>query len=64
MNNRIVLSIALIGIAVLIMGRLFKFLHWPGANVQILVGSVAVAAALVALAINVARGRGLKELLG
>lgn len=63
MNTRFAFSTLLIGLAVLTLGSLFKFLHWPGANVQVLLGSLTFALGLVSLALNVARGRGLKGLL-
>lgn len=63
MNTRIAFSTTLIGLAVLTLGSLFKFLHWPGANIQVLLGSMAFALGLVLLAINVARGRGFRRLV-
>lgn len=63
MNTRIALSLTLIGIAVLTLGSLFKTLHWPGANLQILAGSMVLVVALVALAVNVARGHGFRGLV-
>lgn len=63
MNTRIALSLTLVGMAILTMGRLFKFLHWPGANIQLLIGSVVLVIALVALSVNVARGRGFRGMV-
>lgn len=60
MNTRFAFATILIGLAVLTMGSLFKFLHWPGANIQVLLGSATFSVGLVFLAVNVARGRGLK----
>lgn len=57
MDIRIAFSLALLGAALLVMGSLFKFLHWPGANIQVLAGALVLSVGLVALAINVARGR-------
>jgi hypothetical protein len=41
-----------IGIAILIFGALFKVLHWPGANVLILIGGVVAALAAIAVLIT------------
>lgn len=62
MNTRAALSTLLFGFAVLTLGSLFKVLHWPGANVQIVLGSLLSALGLLGLAIHVARGRALRGL--
>lgn len=64
MKTRAALALVLISAAMLTVGGLFKLLHWPTANIQLLVGSLVHVVALLALAINVARGQGLKELIG
>lgn len=63
MSSRNALVLVLISSAILTVGGLFKLLHWPGANLQLLVGALVHVVALLALAINVARRQGLKELM-
>lgn len=63
MKIRAALVLALIGSAMLTVGGLFKLLHWPTANIQLLLGTLVQVVALLALAVQVARGRGMKELL-
>lgn len=62
MKIRAALALALIGSAMLTVGGLFKLLHWPTANIQLLLGTLVQVISLLALAAHVARGRGLKEL--
>lgn len=62
MKTRTALSLAFFALAVLTLGGLFKFLHWPGANAQVLLGASALAVALVGLGLNVARHKLLKGL--
>lgn len=64
MNTRIAFAMSLVGLALLTLGGLFKFLHWPGANIQVLLGALLFAASLVGLAVNVSRGRVMKDLHG
>ncbi|MCB9170316.1 MAG: hypothetical protein H6597_05450 [Flavobacteriales bacterium] len=60
MKTRPALAILLLSFALLTLGGLFKLLRWPGANIQLLVGTFMQVCALVALAINVLRGQALK----
>ncbi|MCB9170319.1 MAG: hypothetical protein H6597_05435 [Flavobacteriales bacterium] len=64
MKSRPALALLLISFAILAMGGLFKVLHWPGANIQLLLGTFLQVVALVSLAINVLRRQGWKELIG
>ena len=63
MKTRTALSLLFIGLAVLALGGMFKMLHWPSANIQLLLGTLAQVTALVALALNVSRRKNVKELL-
>lgn len=63
MKTRTALSLLFIGLAILALGSLFKVLHWPSANIQLLLGTLAQVTALIALAINVSRRQNLKEML-
>lgn len=50
-------AIALMGSSVLILGALFKYLHWPGANIQIAAGTVVVTTALFSLSVGLLKHR-------
>lgn len=63
MKIRAALALVLVGSAMLTVGGLFKLLHWPTANIQLLLGTLVQVVALLALAAHVAHGRGLRELL-
>lgn len=63
MKIRAALAFLLISSAMLTIGGLFKLLHWPTANIQLLLGALVHVVALLALAVHVARGGGMKELL-
>jgi hypothetical protein len=63
MKIRIALALFLVSAAMLTFGGLFKLMHWPSANIQLLLGAGLQVIALLALAVNVVRGAGLKELL-
>ncbi|MFT3886318.1 MAG: hypothetical protein QM724_13090 [Flavobacteriales bacterium] len=63
MKPRIALALVLVSAAMLTLGGLFKLLHWPTANIQLLLGTLVHVAALLALAGNVLRRQGLKELV-
>jgi hypothetical protein len=63
MKPRTALALVLVSTAMLTLGGLFKVLHWPTANIQLLLGAVVHVVGLLALAINVARRQGLKELV-
>lgn len=60
MKTHTALALALFSAALLTSGGLFKVLHWPGASIQLVIGAPLQVFALIALSINVARGRGLK----
>ena len=47
--NPITMYIRSVGIAALILGTLFKVLHWPGANIMILTGGVVAGLAAIAV---------------
>jgi hypothetical protein len=63
MKPRTALALVLVSTAMLTLGGLFKVLHWPTANIQLLLGAVVHVVGLLALAINVARRQGLKKLV-
>lgn len=63
MNIRKAFAFVLCTAAIITSGGLFKVLHWPGANVQLLLGGTLHIIALLTLAVQVMRGRGPKELL-
>jgi uncharacterized membrane protein YoaK (UPF0700 family) len=44
-----------LGIAITIIGALFKIMHWPGANVLLTTGLLSEAAALIILIISIAK---------
>jgi hypothetical protein len=44
-----------LGIAITIIGALFKIMHWPGANALLTTGLLAEAAALIILIISIAK---------
>jgi len=44
-------------------GGLFKLLHWPSANIQLMLGALGQGFALLVLAVKMAKTDGLKELL-
>lgn len=63
MKTRIALSLLLVGAAMLTTGGLFKFLHWPSANIQLLLGAFVQAFSLLVLAVKMARTERWKEVL-
>ncbi|MCB0768874.1 MAG: hypothetical protein KDC00_00525 [Flavobacteriales bacterium] len=63
MKTRIALSLLLVGTAMITIGGIFKLLHWPTANIQLLFGTVVQASALLVLAVKVARTHALRTLL-
>lgn len=63
MKTRVALALVLISAAMLTIGGLFKLMHWPTANIQLGLGALVQVIALLALAINVARRQGLKDLM-
>jgi len=63
MKTRIALSILLAGTSMLTFGGLFKLLHWPSANIQLMLGALGQGFALLVLAVKMAKTDGLKELL-
>lgn len=62
MNTRTALALLLIGTAFVTSGGLFKVLHWPTANIQLVLGTLLQIVALVALAAKVLRCGDLKQL--
>ncbi|MEY2738586.1 MAG: hypothetical protein RL259_495 [Bacteroidota bacterium] len=44
-----------LGIAITIIGALFKIMHWPGANALLMTGLLSEAAALIILIISIAK---------
>lgn len=54
MKTRNILALLLVGTATLTCGGLFKTLHRPGANVQLLIGGKLQTAMLLVLAIKLA----------
>ena len=63
MKTRTAVSLLFVSLALLASGSLFKVLHWPSANIQLLLGTVVHVTALITLATTVARRQSLKELL-
>ncbi|MBL7953461.1 MAG: hypothetical protein JNJ91_00375 [Flavobacteriales bacterium] len=63
MKTRTAVSLLFVSLALLASGSLFKVLHWPSANIQLLVGTVLHVTALITLATMVARRQSVKELL-
>lgn len=63
MSTRIALVLLLIGYALITAGGLFKIMHWPGANIQLLLGACVQVMALLALAMQVLRHDSLRALL-
>ena len=43
------LSLFLLGMAITIIGALFKIMHWPGANFMLTIGMITEAIALITL---------------
>lgn len=63
MKTRTALALLLIGTAIIISGGLFKIMHWPSANIQLVLGTLMQVAALLALAAKVRQGGDLNQLL-
>ncbi len=63
MKTRTAVSLLFVSLALLASGSLFKVLHWPSANIQLLAGTVVHVTALITLATMVARRQSVKELL-
>lgn len=63
MRTRIALSLLFLGTALLTFGGLFKLMHWPSADIQLMFGGLVQVTALIALAINVLRQRTWKGFL-
>ena len=63
MRTRTAVSILLIGTAVITLGSLFKVLHWPSANIQLMLGAVLQVSALLVLAYRTVKVPHLKDLL-
>ncbi|MBK9177748.1 MAG: hypothetical protein IPM46_15735 [Flavobacteriales bacterium] len=63
MKTRNILALLLLGTAILTNGGLFKLLHWPGANVQFLIGAMLQTVMLLVLALKLAKGPSMNPLL-
>ncbi|HQV75599.1 MAG: hypothetical protein KBA60_06490 [Flavobacteriales bacterium] len=63
MKIRIALSLLLAGTAILTLGGLFKLLHWPTANIQLMIGALVQVVALFVLAVKIATTDGLPGML-
>lgn len=63
MKTRTALLLLLIGYTLITSGGLFKIMHWPGANMQLLIGATIQVLALLALTIEVIRHPSLRALL-
>lgn len=63
MNTRTALALLLIGTAIITSGGLFKVLHWPSANIQLMLGTVMQVVALLTLAAKVLQSGALKRML-
>ncbi|MBL0126853.1 MAG: hypothetical protein IPP83_05215 [Flavobacteriales bacterium] len=63
MRTRTAVSLLLVGTAVITLGSLFKVLHWPTANIQLLLGAMLQVAALLVLAYRTVKAPHLKDLL-
>lgn len=63
MKTRTAVSLLFVSLALLASGSLFKVLHWPSANIQLLLGTVVHVTALITLATMVARRQSVKELI-
>ncbi len=63
MKTRTALLLLLIGYTLITSGGLFKIMHWPGANMQLLIGATIQVLALLALVVQVMRHASLRALL-
>ena len=63
MKTRTALLLLLIGHTLITSGGLFKIMHWPGANMQLLIGATIQVLALLALVVQVMRHASLRALL-
>ena len=63
MKTRTATSLLLLGTAVITIGSLFKLLHWPTANIQLMIGAAFQSVGLITLAYRSMRSADLKELL-
>jgi hypothetical protein len=63
MKTRTAIILLLSGYILLTTGGLFKIMHWPGANLQLLAGACIQVISLVTLIILVARNNSLRALL-
>ncbi|WP_445717415.1 GldL-related protein [Flavobacterium sp.] len=43
----------LLGMAITIIGALFKLMHWPGANFMLIIGMIAEAIAILTLIVTI-----------
>ncbi|MCU0318476.1 MAG: hypothetical protein MUE88_00140 [Flavobacteriales bacterium] len=63
MKTRTALLFVLAGYTVITTGGLFKIMHWPSANMQLLIGATVQAVGLLALLGQVMRHHSLRALL-
>lgn len=63
MKTRTALSMLLVGTAILTLGGLFKLLHWPSANIQLMIGTMLQVVSLLVLAVKLATTDGLPGML-
>jgi hypothetical protein len=63
MKTRTAIILLLSGYTLITTGGLFKIMHWPGANMQLLVGACIQVIALITLVLQVARHNSLRDLL-
>ena len=47
------LVLFLLGMAITIIGALFKLMHWPGANFMLIIGMIAEAIAILTLIVTI-----------
>jgi len=61
MKNKGLLALMLIGMIVVIVGSLFKIMHWPGSTVILIAGLAAEAVALALLVVRSLNAPSLKK---
>jgi hypothetical protein len=63
MKNWLIIVIFLMGLAITIIGALFKIMHWPGASIMLIGGMGMKAVAVLMLIIKLLSGRKSNEWL-
>ena len=55
MNKKYIIPLVLflLGMVITIMGALFKLMHWPGASLMLIIGSLTEAIAIIILIISI-----------